>query len=82
MNKIHDWVGGIKIGVGIAMLVTIVGCVGYVGPDGGEVGVAGPDVTIFGGGFDRGHVVHDYGHRGFVSRGIAHGGGGFRGGRR
>jgi len=78
MNGEHGWVCGIKIGVGIAVLSTLVGCIGYVDGGGAVVGVPGPEVTIFGGGFDRGHDVHDYSHRGAVSHGEAHGGGGRR----
>jgi hypothetical protein len=73
MKKINSWLGGIKIGLGTALLVTLLGCVGYVDGGGGAVVVPGPDVTIFGGGFDRGHAVRDYSHRGAVSRGFAHG---------
>lgn len=63
----------IKIGGGIALLATLMGCVGYVGPDGGAVVEApGPDVYLFGGGFDRGRDVHAYSHRGFASRAVAH----------
>ena len=75
----------IKIGLGVALLATLLGCVGYVdGGYGGSVYVPGPDVVLFGGGFDhdRGHEVHDYGRRGSESRGEAHGGRGDRGGHR
>jgi len=62
-------------GLGVAVIALISGCVGYVGPDGGAVVVPEPEVTVFGGGFERGRVVHAYSHRGFVSRGsIGHGG--------
>jgi hypothetical protein len=77
----NDVAGRIKIGLGIALLAILTGCVGYVDGGGGVVAVPGPDVTIFGGGFERGHDVHYYSHRGEESRGFAHGGGG-RGGRR
>ncbi|HEX3799975.1 MAG TPA: hypothetical protein VH413_14875 [Verrucomicrobiae bacterium] len=62
-------------GLAVALIVIVTGCVGYVGPDGGDVYVPGPEVTVFGGGFGRVHDVHAYSHRGFVSRGYAHGGG-------
>jgi hypothetical protein len=42
--------------------------------------VSGPDVGFFGGPYERGRDVHEYSHRGAISRGVAHGGGG--GGRR
>ena len=64
---------------GLVGLVTLAGCVGYVGPGyGPDVAIGGPDVTIFGGGFERGHVVHDYARRGHESRGSAHFGHGGR----
>jgi hypothetical protein len=71
----------IKIGLVMALLAALTGCVGYVGADyGGGVVVGGPDVTIFGGGFERGRDVRGYSHRGFESRAAAHPGGGGRGG--
>jgi hypothetical protein len=70
-------------GLAIALSATFMGCVGYVdgGYGGGAVVVGGPDVALFGGGYDRGHDVHAYSQRGGASRTAAHGGGG-RGGRR
>jgi len=69
----------IKIGLGIALLTALTGCVGYVGGggyyDGGAV-VTGPDVFVGGGFYDRGHDVHAYSDRGHASRGFAHFGGG------
>jgi hypothetical protein len=69
-NKANGPVDRIKIGLGIAVLAGLTGCVGYV--DGGYV-----DVTtvrewwwrslmhvFWGGGYDRGRDVHDYSHRG------------------
>ena len=53
--------------------------VSFSGRGGGVVAVdTGPDVYLFGGGrgYDRGHDVHDYSHRGFVSHSAAHVGGG------
>lgn len=62
-----------KIGLGMAVLAACVGCVGYVdGGYGGAVVVPGPDVYLFGGGYDRGRDVHDYSHRGSESRAVAH----------
>jgi hypothetical protein len=63
------------LAVGVIIVTVVTGCVGYVGPDGGGVVVPGPEVTVFGGGFERGRDVHVYSHRGYVSRGFAHGGG-------
>jgi hypothetical protein len=84
MNKANGLVDGIKIGLGIALLATLTGCVGWVdggGGYGGEVVVPGPDLFLFGGGYDRGRDVHDYSHRGVVSRAAAHpSGGGHAGG--
>ncbi len=56
----------------VALLAASIGCVGYVGDGGGGVAVVGPDV-FWGGPYERGVVVHDYAHRGAVSRGFAHG---------
>jgi hypothetical protein len=61
--------------LGAILLATLSGCVGYVdgGYSGGGVVVAEPDVFLFGGGsYDRERDVHDYSHRGAVSRGAAH----------
>jgi hypothetical protein len=83
MNNMKDPIDRIKTGLSIAMLAAVTGCVGVVGGGyGGDVYVPGPDLFLFGGGFDRGHDVHAFSHRGSVSRGVAHGGGGGRGGRR
>jgi hypothetical protein len=72
----------IKIGLVMALLAALTGCVGYVGGGyGGAVVVPGPEISVFGGGgFERGRDVHDYSHRGSVSRAAAHPGGGGRGG--
>ena len=73
-----------KIELGVVLLLALTGCVGYVdGGYGGAVYVPEPDVFLFGGGYDRGHEVRGYSHRGFESRAVAHGrGGGGGGGRR
>jgi hypothetical protein len=95
MNKANSPVNRIKMGLGIALLAASMGCVGYMdggyggGYDGGYVGA--PDMYVFGGEYERGRDVHEYSHRGSVSRGSAHpaasssahsGGGGARGGKR
>jgi len=73
----------IKLGLGMALLAALMGCVGYVGgPYGGAVVVPGPYVGVFGGGYERGRDVRAYSHRGVASRAAAHPGGGGRGGRR
>jgi hypothetical protein len=80
MNKPNGWFNRIKSGLGIALLAALTGCVGgYVGVDGGYGGTVVVPVVdpLFGGGFyDRGRDVHDYSHRGAVSRAVAHPGGG------
>ena len=76
--KIHK-----KVLLGITLLAALTGCVGYVdGGYGGAVVAPGPDVVLFGGGYDRGRDVHDYSHRGSESRAVAHPGGGGGGGGR
>jgi len=63
----------IKIGLGIALLAAVTGCVGYVdGGYGGAVVVPGPDLYFYGGSYERGRDVRDYSHRGFESRAVAH----------
>ena len=71
----------LKLGLGIALLAFVSGCVGYVDPGYGPV-VVRPwyGGWFYDGFYDGGTSWHDYGHRGFESRGIAHGGG--HGGRR
>jgi hypothetical protein len=82
-NKANGPVNQIKIGLGIALLAALTGCVGYVdGGYGGTVVVPGPDVYVFGGGYERGREVHDYGRRGVESRAVAHPASGGRGGKR
>ena len=74
-NRSRDALRGIGIGLVTALVATVLGCVGYVdGGYGADVYVPGPDVVIFGGGFDhdRGREVHDYSHRGVESRRVAH----------
>ena len=77
MNKSNGAIDRAKIGLGIALLAALTGCVGVVGGGyGGEVVVPGPDVVLFGGGYDRGRDVHAYSQRGYASRGVAHPSGG------
>jgi hypothetical protein len=71
----------IKIGLGMALLASVLGCVGYVdGGYGGAVIVPGPvDVGFYGGPyFERGRDVRIYSNRGVQSRAAAHPGGGGR----
>jgi hypothetical protein len=83
MNQANGPINRIKIGLGVALLAALTGCVGYVdGGYGGTVVVPGPDVYLFGGGYERGRDVHDYSHRGVVSRAAAHPVGGAHGGKR
>jgi hypothetical protein len=74
MNKANRAVDRIKMGLGIALLATLIGCVGYGGGGyGGPVVVADPDVTVFGGGYyGGGHDIHAYSQRGAASRAVAH----------
>jgi hypothetical protein len=77
MKKMSRSIDRIKIALAITLLAVLTGCVGVVGGGyGGEVVVPGPDVYLFGGGYDRGRDVHAYSQRGFASRAVAHPGGG------
>jgi hypothetical protein len=87
MNKTNRPIDRIKIGLGLALLAALAGCVGYV--DGGYVGggyvgaVVVPEPLFVGGVYDRGRDVHVYSQRGVASRAVAHpSGGGARGGAR
>ena len=84
LNPANGSVDQIKIGLGIALLAALTGCVGYVGGGyyGGPVVVPGPSVYFWGGDYDRGRDVRVYSHRGFESRVVVHPGGGGREGRR
>ena len=73
IDKATGSVEGIKIGLGVALLAALMGCVGYVDPGyGGAVVVPAPDVYFWGGGYERGRDVHVYSHRGVESRAVAH----------
>jgi hypothetical protein len=79
LRKPNWLVDPIKISLGIVLLATLTGCVGYVdgGYGGGGVVVAEPDLVVFGGGdYGRGHDVHGYSQRGSASRAVAHSSGG------
>jgi hypothetical protein len=79
MHKPNSAVDLIKMGLGIALLAAVTGCVGYVGGGyGAAVVVPGPPDVFFYGGpyYERGRDVHEYSHRGFESRAVAHPGGG------
>ena len=88
MSKADGPVNRVKLGLGIALLGTLTGCVGYV--DGGYSGVGyggtvvlpAPDLFFYGGGYERGHEVRGYSHRGYESRAVAHPTRGGPGGRR
>jgi len=76
MNKANGSMGWIGIGLAIACLVIVMGCGGYVVGEGyyGEtVVVPEPDQYLFGGVYFDGREAHNYSHRGFESRGEAHG---------
>ena len=79
MNTMNVLINRIKIGLGIAVLTALTGCIGVVGGDGyyDDGGYVGGWWWGGGGrGYDRGHDVHGYSARGAASRGVAHGGGG------
>ena len=77
---VYDLTAMALMGGAFLFLLVSTGCVGYVdgGRYGGAVVVPGPDLFIFGGGYDRGSDVHGYSHRGYESRSDAHGHGGRR----
>jgi hypothetical protein len=81
MKKLFDSFSLLKISLALALLAFSAGCVGYAGGGGGYDYVGGayvgpvPEATFYGGFYGRGHDVHTFSHRGFASRGVAHGGG-------
>ena len=76
MNKPKGSCDKLKIGTVVVLGALVTGCVGYVDDggyyDGGAV-VVQPEVTFYGGFYDRGHS-RDYDRRGHESWGSAHGG--------
>ena len=75
MNNTNSLAGRIKLGLGVALLAALTGCVGYVdGGYGGDVVVGTPGVWVGGvwdGGFVGRGVAHGYSSRGRASRGAA-----------
>ena len=74
MNKTTSLINRIKMGLGVALIATVMGCVGYV--DGGYGGavvvpVPGPYYGYAGpfGFYETERGVHEYSRRGFESRG-------------
>lgn len=73
MNTMNGPVDRTKLGMGALLVAGLMGCVGYVnGGYGGAVLVPGPDIYVFGGGYERGRDVHAFSQRGYESRGAAH----------
>jgi hypothetical protein len=61
------------VGLGVALLAALTGCVGYVGGGyGGPVMVPGPDMYFYGGSYERGPEVRAYSQRGHESRVVVH----------
>ena len=82
MNKANGSVVGIKIGLGIALLTTLAGCLGYAGGGyGGPVGRR-TDRYVFGGSYESRRDVQAYSRRGSESRASARRDGGRPEGRR
>lgn len=82
MKTLNVLANRIKIGLAIAVLTALTGCIGFVGGGGYSDGGGGWWGGWWGGGggYDRGRDVHGYSARGAASRGAAHGGGGHAGG--
>jgi hypothetical protein len=92
MKSMSEWMSRrIRLGIGMAVALPLIGsltgCLGYV--DGGYGGYGdyggydegpGPDLFLFGGGYDRGRDEQAYSHRGSASRASVHAGGGHGGG--
>jgi hypothetical protein len=78
MRKPNATAVSIATGLGVAVIASMMGCVGYVGDPGVSVGVVAPGPVEFWGGpggqWGRGDV-RGYSQRGAASRGAAHGGG-------
>ena len=79
MNKVNSPMNRIKMGLGIALIMTVMGCAGFWGTDygggyyGGAVIVPGPYYGYGGYGpfgfYETERGVHEYSRRGFESRG-------------
>ena len=85
LDFVNSLVGPMKIGLAVAALTALTGCVGVLGgdgyyDDGGYVGGWWWGDGGWGGGggrgYDRGHDVHGYSARGAASRGVSHAGAG------
>lgn len=83
MKNLNGLADRITLGLGISLLAVSTGCIVPVGGGyGGDVVVPGPDVVLYGGGYDRGrdfddgHDAHVYSERGVASRATVHSGGG------
>ena len=73
-NRCAHSVYPLRLGVGVLLLASLVGCVGYAdgGYGGGALIVPGPDFYFFGGGYEHGREIHEYHDRGAHSREVAH----------
>ncbi|MHB8523238.1 MAG: hypothetical protein ACYDH9_21135 [Limisphaerales bacterium] len=82
LNQTNGLVDRIKIGLGMAMLAALTGCLGWTdegGVYGGMMMTPEPDYYLFGSDYGWGRDAYGYGYRGFESRRQGHFGGGWRG---